>query len=43
MSETARAAFTDEQLALLGTIVAVPFSTIETYGGGGVRCCLAEI
>lgn len=43
MSETARAAFTDDQLALLGTIVAVPFSTIETYGGGGVRCCLAEI
>jgi len=43
MSETARAAFSAEQLALLGTIVAVPFSTIETYGGGGVRCCLAEI
>ena len=43
MSETARAAFTAEQRDMLGTIVAVPFSTIETYGGGGVRCCLAEI
>jgi len=43
MSETARAAFTAKQRDMLGTIVAVPFSTIETYGGGGVRCCLAEI
>ena len=43
MSETARAAFSPTQLAALGRVVAVPFSTIETYGGGGVRCCLAEI
>lgn len=43
MSETARAAFAPEQLAQLGAVLAVPFKTLETYGGGGVRCCLAEI
>ena len=43
MSEKARNAFRKDQLELLGNILSVPFDTIETYGGGGVRCCLTEI
>jgi hypothetical protein len=47
MSETAYRAFTPEQLATMTqhhTIpVAADLSTIETYGGGGVRCCIAEL
>lgn len=43
MSERARNAFRKDQLDLLGNILSVPFDTIETYGGGGVRCCLTEI
>lgn len=46
MSTGAAAAFRPEQLAVLGApdrIVAVPFGTLEKYGGGGVRCCLTEI
>ena len=43
MSEKAKNAFSKEQLEILGNIIAVPFDTIETYGGGGVRCCLTEI
>jgi hypothetical protein len=44
MSDTARAAFTAEQLAIVGpNIISVPFDVLENYGGGGVRCCLAEI
>lgn len=46
MSAGARAAFTADQIAALGgesAVVAVPFETLERFGGGGVRCCLAEI
>ena len=43
MSEKAKNAFRKNQLEILGNILAVPFDTIETYGGGGVRCCLTEI
>ena len=43
MSEKAKNAFRKDQLDILGNILAVPFDTIETYGGGGVRCCLTEI
>ena len=43
MSEKAKNAFRKDQLDHLGNILAVPFDTIETYGGGGVRCCLTEI
>lgn len=43
MSEKAKNAFSKDQLELLGNILAVPFDTIETYGGGGVRCCLTAI
>lgn len=32
-----------QQLERHGTIVAVPIPTIEKYGGGSVRCMLAEI
>jgi len=42
MSEGAREAFTKEQLAVFENIIAVPFSILETYGGGGVRCCMLE-
>ena len=43
MSSKAKQAFQSNQLDALGNIIAVPFDTIETYGGGGVRCCLTEI
>lgn len=43
MSTTAYQAFTPDQLTKLGNIIHVPFETIETYGGGGVRCCITEI
>ena len=43
MSTTAYKAFTPEQILKLGNIIHVPFETIETYGGGGVRCCITEI
>jgi hypothetical protein len=46
MSERARRAFRREQLARLeadGQVVAVPAETLETVGGGGVRCTLAEL
>lgn len=46
MSTTALRAFTDEQLFRLGEygqIIDIDIPTIENVGGGGVRCCLAEI
>jgi hypothetical protein len=43
MSEKAYRAFTEEQRKILGNILYTPLPTIETYGGGGVRCCIAEI
>lgn len=46
MSNTAYHAFTTEQKEVLqryGDIVHVDISTIETVGGGSVRCMLAEI
>jgi len=43
MSENARKHFTEAQQQVLGNILSVPFDTIEKYGGGGVRCCIAEI
>jgi hypothetical protein len=47
MSETAYRAFTPEQLAVMMQHHTIPvpndLSTIEIYGGGGVRCCIAEL
>ena len=43
MSSRAKKAFHPAQLERLGNIIEVPLDTIETYGGGGVRCCLTEI
>lgn len=46
MSTAAAQSFTPSQIAILkkhGTIVDAPVPTIEKYGGGGVRCMLAEI
>jgi hypothetical protein len=47
MSLTARESLTPQQRAtierLAGPIVAAPIPTIETLGGGSVRCMLAEI
>jgi hypothetical protein len=46
MSESARRSLDAQQgqrLERHGTIVAVPIPTIEKYGGGSVRCMLAEI
>jgi hypothetical protein len=46
MSEQARRALTEDQLAILaqnGAIVSVPIDTIEGSAGGSVRCMLAEI
>jgi len=46
MSETARGAFTSEQIIQIekhARIVSSPIPTIEKYGGGSVRCMLAEI
>jgi hypothetical protein len=46
MSQSAFDGFTDEQRAILGkysTLLPVPLTTIETYGGGSARCMLAEL
>lgn len=48
MSARARSAFTAAQLEVLGAacaggVHAVAFETIERVGGGGVRCCIAEL
>ena len=46
MSESARGsldATQRQQLERHGTVLAVPIPTIEKYGGGSVRCMLAEI
>lgn len=43
MSSKAYYSFEPKQRTLLGNIIHVPFNTIETYGGGGVRCCICEI
>jgi len=43
MSTRAKNAFIEKQLENLGTIIDVPLDTIETYGGGGMRCCLTSI
>jgi hypothetical protein len=47
MSSRAHAALTPAQCEFLrehsGAIVASPIPTIETLGGGSVRCMLAEI
>lgn len=46
MSQTARNAFTEEQIKTLekyGRILPVDISTIETIGGGSARCMMAEI
>jgi hypothetical protein len=47
MSSRAARAFTAEQMALLrrhvAGIVHAPIDTLERVGGGGVRCCMAEL
>lgn len=46
MSSVAYASFTAKQIAQLekyGTIIHSDLSTIETHGGGGARCMLAEV
>ncbi|HEX6416109.1 MAG TPA: arginine deiminase-related protein, partial [Candidatus Saccharimonadales bacterium] len=46
MSQTARDNFTDEQKAILSkdkTLLPFDITTIETVGGGSVRCMLGEI
>jgi hypothetical protein len=47
MSETARRALEPRVFAQLSgstdTVLAVPIPTIETFGGGSVRCMLAEV
>jgi len=46
MSNTAKAALTDEQIATIeksSKIISVDISVIEKYGGGSIRCMLAEI
>jgi hypothetical protein len=47
MSEVARASLTEDQdrriKAAAGCIISAPIPTIERYGGGSVRCMLAEI
>jgi hypothetical protein len=42
MSSKAHSAFTEEQRTILGRCLHVDVDTIETVGGGGVRCMLAE-
>lgn len=46
MSESAYEGFGDEGRAFLarhGRLIATPIPTIETVGGGSVRCCLCEV
>eukprot|EP01114_Cavostelium_apophysatum_P016167 TRINITY_DN4547_c0_g1_i1.p1 TRINITY_DN4547_c0_g1~~TRINITY_DN4547_c0_g1_i1.p1 ORF type:complete len:828 (+),score=180.71 TRINITY_DN4547_c0_g1_i1:391-2874(+) len=47
MSETARSHFTHDQLDVLKrngvAVCSVPIPTLEKYGGGSVRCCIAEL
>jgi hypothetical protein len=46
MSQTAYDAFTPEQREVLGrdkTLLPFDITTIETIGGGSVRCMLAEV
>ena len=46
MSARARRAFTPDQIAQLeqhGEILSTEIDIIETAGGGGIRCMLAEI
>ncbi|MCA5006587.1 citrulline utilization hydrolase CtlX [Sphingobacterium bovistauri] len=46
MSEQAHKAFSDEQIDQLenfGRIVQIPLYTIEKYGGGSMRCMIAEV
>lgn len=43
MSDRALGAFTYEQLDQLGDVISVPFDILESYGGGGVRCCMTEV
>jgi hypothetical protein len=46
MSSTARAAFSATQIASLEShalLVVVDIPTIEKYGGGGIRCMIAEL
>jgi hypothetical protein len=43
MSTCAKKAFMETQLEKLGIVIDVPLDTIETYGGGGIRCCLTSI
>ena len=46
LSSAARAALTRDRIATLerhGKLVAAPIATIEKYGGGSVRCMLAEV
>jgi hypothetical protein len=47
MSATARAAFDSAQYqrlsACVDSVLAIPIPTIESVGGGGVRCMLAEV
>lgn len=46
LSETARQSLTPEQRSALeacGSLVSIPIPTIERFGGGSVRCMLAEV
>ena len=46
LSSTAREALREDQLAVIGrheTILSAPVPTIETIGGGSVRCMVAEL
>lgn len=43
MSTRAYNALTPYQRKYLEPILHVPLDTIETYGGGGVRCCLTQV
>lgn len=46
MSKRAKDAFNSSQLSILnkfGEVIAVDVTNIEKYGGGGVRCMLAEV
>ena len=46
MSQSAKGSLDELQLALLereSEILAIPVPTIEKYGGGSIRCMLAEV